>query len=177
VAYGGDGVAQEEVVEDVDVVEGPFGPAGHGDDSRVVGGDGVVDDPGPLGAGDVDAAAAVGVDEVVGDESAAGVDLEEDPAAVVVVGDVGEDADLGVLAVVEEGKGVTLYLDGKPVARKDTAAKLAQNDLDLWIGKKAWGGRPQDAWIPGHFAGAIDEVKIWSRPLSEDDIRGEATRR
>jgi len=79
-----------------------------------------------------------------------------------------------VAAVVEEGKGVTLYLDGKPIAKKDNPAKLAQNDLDLWIGKEAWGGDHRDAAIPGHFKGAIDEVTLWSRALGEAEIRAEA---
>jgi len=79
-----------------------------------------------------------------------------------------------VAAVVEEGKGVVLYLGGKPVARNAHAAKLVQNDLDLWIGKEAWGGRPEDSQIPGHFAGGIDDVKLWSRALSEAELRAEA---
>ena len=81
-----------------------------------------------------------------------------------------------VAAVVEEGKGVTLYLDGKPIATRENAAKLAQNDLDLWIGKEAWGGDNRDPQIPGGFKGAIDDVKLWSRALTEDEIRREAER-
>ena len=64
-----------------------------------------MDDPGVLGAGDVDAAAAVGIDQVVGDEGAAGVDLVEDAAAAVVVGDVADDAILGVLGVEPDAVG------------------------------------------------------------------------
>ena len=72
---------------------------------------------------------------------------------------------------------MTLYLDGKPIAEKKSAAKLAQNDLDLWIGKEAWGAEPDDSQIPGYFHGAIDDVKLWSRALAVDELRNEATRR
>lgn len=76
-----------------------------------------------------------------------------------------------VAAAVEEGKGVTLFLNGKAIARKENAAKLAQNDLDLWLGKDAWGADPKDAAIPGHFTGAMDEATLWTRALSEDEVR------
>ncbi len=79
-----------------------------------------------------------------------------------------------VAAVVEEGKGVTLYLNGKAIARKENAAKLAQNDLDIWIGKEAWGADPKDAAIPGYFTGSIDEVKLWTRALGEVEMDKEA---
>jgi hypothetical protein len=82
-----------------------------------------------------------------------------------------------VAAVVEEGKGVTLYLDGKPIARKENPAKLAQNDLDLWIGKEAWGADPKDSAIPCYFTGAMDDLKLWSRALSEEEIRREAEKK
>ncbi|NQT53758.1 hypothetical protein HQ576_17005 [bacterium] len=82
-----------------------------------------------------------------------------------------------VAAVVREGIGVTLYLDGKPIAEKKSDAKLAQNDLDLWIGKEAWGAKPDDSQIPGYFQGTIDDVKVWSRALAVDELRNEATRR
>jgi len=75
-----------------------------------------------------------------------------------------------VAAVVEEGKGVTLYLDGKPIASKVSDKPLAQNDEDIWIGKEAWGARKEDSNIPGCFTGAIREVKLWSRALSPDEI-------
>lgn len=82
-----------------------------------------------------------------------------------------------VAAIVEEGKGVALYLGGKAIARRDNAAKLAQNDLDLWIGKEAWGADPKDSSIPGYFTGAMDEVKLWTRALGEEEIRKEAEKR
>ena len=75
-----------------------------------------------------------------------------------------------VAAVVEEGKGVTLYLDGKPIASKASDKALAQNSEDIWIGKEAWGVRKEDSQIPGCFSGAIREVKLWSRALSADEI-------
>jgi hypothetical protein len=79
-----------------------------------------------------------------------------------------------VAAVVEHGKGVTLYIDGQPVAQKDNAGDLYQNSQELWIGRDAWGGAPPDTTQPGYFPGAIDEVKLWARPLSAAEIAAEA---
>jgi hypothetical protein len=81
-----------------------------------------------------------------------------------------------VAAVVEEGKGVTLYVNGKPVATKENPRKLAQNDLDIWIGKEAWGARKEGSAIPCYFTGAMDDVKIWTRALGADEIGKEAAR-
>ncbi|MFV1968190.1 MAG: LamG domain-containing protein [Pirellulaceae bacterium] len=78
-----------------------------------------------------------------------------------------------VAAVIEQGKGVTLYIDGKSVARKLVAERLIQTDQDLWIGCDAWGGRPADVKTRGYFLGALDEVKIWSRALSKTDLQTE----
>ena len=82
-----------------------------------------------------------------------------------------------VAAVVEEGKRVTLYLDGKEYAvREVPGVPLATNDHPLRIGWEAWGGDPPDGSTPGPFRGLIDEVKIWARPLSADEIAAEAAR-
>lgn len=81
-----------------------------------------------------------------------------------------------VAAVVKEGEGVTLYLDGSAVASKANTRELWQNDDDLWIGRDAWGGRPPEPGTPGFFCGAIDEVKIWSRALGERELRSEVER-
>ncbi|MCX7599240.1 MAG: hypothetical protein N2512_10315 [Armatimonadetes bacterium] len=81
-----------------------------------------------------------------------------------------------VAAVVEEGKRVTLYLDGKEYAAREVpGARLATNDHALRIGWEAWGGDPPKGETPGPFHGLIDEVKIWARPLSAEEVASEAS--
>lgn len=80
-----------------------------------------------------------------------------------------------VAAVVEEGRRVSLYLDGKEYAAREVpGAKLATNDHPLRIGWEAWGGDPPKGETPGPFRGLIDEVKIWARLLSAEEIAAEA---
>lgn len=82
-----------------------------------------------------------------------------------------------VAAVVEEGKSVVLYVNGEPVATRELQGqKLATNEQALRIGWEAWGGDPPDAAVPGYFTGLIDEVKIWARPLSAEEVAKEARR-
>jgi hypothetical protein len=81
-----------------------------------------------------------------------------------------------VAAVVESGRGVTLYVNGQAVARRANAGSVAQNDQSLWIGRDAWGGIPADTSRPGYFSGAIDDVKIWARPLTAEEVAAEAKR-
>lgn len=81
-----------------------------------------------------------------------------------------------VAAVAESGKGVVLYRDGKEVARKDAATGICTNSEPLVIGREAWGGKGGDPRAPGYFAGGMDEVKIWARCLSPEEIAAEAKR-
>jgi hypothetical protein len=82
-----------------------------------------------------------------------------------------------VAAVVEEGRAVTLYVNGRLVAHRDLQGqKLASNDQALRFGWEAWGGDPPNANTPGFFTGLLDEVKIWARPLSAQEIAAEASR-
>jgi len=80
-----------------------------------------------------------------------------------------------VAAVVRRGVGVTLYVNGQPVAKKDNAANRATNDEPVILGREAWGGDPPNSNQPGFFMGLIDEVKIWTRALSPEEIQAEAT--
>lgn len=82
-----------------------------------------------------------------------------------------------VAAVVEEGKRVVLYHNGRPVATRDLdGQKLATNEQALRIGWEAWGGDPPEADVPGYLTGMIDEVKVWPRCLSPEEIAAEARR-
>ena len=78
-----------------------------------------------------------------------------------------------VAAICEEGKRVRLFYDGKMVAEKSTTDPLVDNSQPLTIGYEAWGGPECSAKESGNFVGLIDEVKIWSRPLSEEEILAE----
>ncbi|MBC7287106.1 MAG: LamG domain-containing protein, partial [Armatimonadetes bacterium] len=76
-----------------------------------------------------------------------------------------------VALVVEEGKRATLYLNGRPVATNEIKGqKLDSNDMPLRIGWEAWGGDPPKPDVPGFFHGAIDELSIWARALTDAEI-------
>jgi hypothetical protein len=86
------------------------------------------------------------------------------------------DAWTHVAASVEAGLGVTLFVNGDQVAHLDNAGRRVMNSEPLIIGREAWGGDPPDARTPGFFQGRIDEVKIWTRSLTADEIRTEYKR-
>ncbi|MBV9469029.1 MAG: hypothetical protein JOZ57_07260, partial [Abitibacteriaceae bacterium] len=74
-----------------------------------------------------------------------------------------------VAAVMQAGTGITLYLNGKEVARKANPGTVQQNDEPLAIGHEAWGGDPPKQ-APAFFKGSLDEVQIWPRALTHDEI-------
>jgi hypothetical protein len=74
-----------------------------------------------------------------------------------------------VAVVLEAGKAITLYLNGKPLASKPIVDSPAPNTEPIVIGREAWGGEEgQDH--PAFFIGLMDDVKIWKRALSPDEI-------
>jgi hypothetical protein len=73
-------------------------------------------------------------------------------------------------AVVEQGSGVILFADGKPIGRLENKAPRVMTDQPLILGREAWGGDPPSTEQPGYFIGALDEVKIWTRALSAEEI-------
>lgn len=85
------------------------------------------------------------------------------------------DAWTHVAVVIQQGRGVMLYIDGREVARKENPAVRFTNDAPLLIGREAWGGDPPSTKQPGLFAGLIDELKIWTRPLGPEEIRSLAS--
>jgi hypothetical protein len=78
-----------------------------------------------------------------------------------------------VAAVAEEGVGVVLYVNGKEVAKLKNAARRAANREPLVLGREAWGGDPPTTDGPGMFLGLMDEVKVWTRALSPEEIQKE----
>ena len=80
-----------------------------------------------------------------------------------------------VAAVVEEGKGVTIYVNGQPVATKENAAERVMNMEPLVLGREAWAGVNQ-VHEPCWYQGLMDEVQIWGRALTADAVQAEALR-
>ncbi|NUP99111.1 MAG: right-handed parallel beta-helix repeat-containing protein, partial [Armatimonadetes bacterium] len=81
-----------------------------------------------------------------------------------------------VTAVAVGGQGVTLYVNGQEVARKNAAAPIAATVLPLRIGWDAWGGARSDPGQAAIFPGLIDEVCIWGRALSAAEVAAEYAR-
>ena len=78
-----------------------------------------------------------------------------------------------VVAVIKQGAGVALCINGKREAGLANKAQRVQNDQPLIIGREAWGGDPPSTKQPGFFIGWIDDVKIWTRALSPEEIAAE----
>jgi len=76
-------------------------------------------------------------------------------------------------AVCEEGKTLRLYCDGKLVGEKEVKETLVDNAEPLTIGFEAWGGPKSNSRESGNFVGLIDEVKLWSRCLSDAELLAE----
>jgi len=62
-----------------------------------------------------------------------------------------------------DGSAVSFYWDGELVDSQDVSGNIDSTDMPLLIGKL--GG------LPLHFVGVIDEVKIYDRALSADEIK------
>ncbi len=75
-----------------------------------------------------------------------------------------------VTVAAKQGAGIQLYLDGKLAVDKKDADVRIQNEEPLIIGREAWGGDPPATSTPGFFVGDVDEVKIWTRALTADEI-------
>ena len=74
-------------------------------------------------------------------------------------------------AVVEAGKGVVIYCNGKAAAKLDNPKKRCTNAEPMVLGREAWGGGPNG--LPCFYRGLMDAVKIWARPLSAAEVRAE----
>ncbi|MCY3020977.1 MAG: hypothetical protein NTW87_18325 [Planctomycetota bacterium] len=77
-----------------------------------------------------------------------------------------------VAATFESGKAVTLYVDGIVVKKAALKHAVDLADSAFLIGWNGWCGRQNDQ-TPGWFAGRIDELKIWDRVLSADEVLAE----
>jgi len=80
-----------------------------------------------------------------------------------------------VAVTLEAGKEIVMYLDGQPVARKTILEAPAGNGEPIVIGREAWGGEEGQS-APAFFRGLIDEVKLWKRALTAEEVAEEAGR-
>lgn len=78
-----------------------------------------------------------------------------------------------VAVTLEAGRAITLYLGGKAVATKAITGAPAPNGEPLVIGREAWGGE-EGHEQPAYFRGLLDEVKVWKRALSPEEVAAEA---
>lgn len=80
-------------------------------------------------------------------------------------------------AVIESGKSVTLYHNGRKIVEKAVTRPLCENQAPLVFGRDGWGGPQKDAKDPAFYEGLLDEAKFWARALTPDEVKIEATRR
>ena len=73
-----------------------------------------------------------------------------------------------IVAVSEAGVGARFYVDGVLAAETNTAPALVDNFANIMIGSNP--DASDRSWN-----GVIDEVAIWGRALSQDEITGLAT--
>lgn len=78
-----------------------------------------------------------------------------------------------VTVVMKTGEGVRIWVDGKMVAEKQNALPRMTNAEPLVLGREAWGGDPPKGETPGLFIGSLDEVRIWTRALSDAEVAAE----
>jgi DNA-binding cell septation regulator SpoVG len=79
------------------------------------------------------------------------------------------------LAVVMQRGRVTIYANGKLVATKENDLPRVPNSEPLIIGREAWGGDPPKGDTAAMFLGCLDQIKVWTRALSEGEIQAECT--
>jgi hypothetical protein len=81
-----------------------------------------------------------------------------------------------VAAVVEAGKGVTIYRNGEVIGHTDNPGQHALNGEPLVIGREAWSGINMQQEPPSFFRGLMSEIKVWARALTADEVKAEAAR-
>jgi hypothetical protein len=77
-----------------------------------------------------------------------------------------------VAATVQSGKTITLFVDGEEVKKADLKQTVGATTEPLVIGWNSWGGRQNDQ-SPGLFSGLMDDLKIWDRPLTAEEVLAE----
>ena len=80
-----------------------------------------------------------------------------------------------VAVVIENGKGVTAYVNGQPIATKENPKNRMMNLEPLVIGREAWAGVNM-VHEPCGYRGLMDEIKIWGRALTPEEVKAEAAK-
>ncbi|MCE5238958.1 hypothetical protein LLH23_10750 [bacterium] len=75
-----------------------------------------------------------------------------------------------VTVVMKTGQGVRVFVDGKLVSEKQNPLGRQENMEPLIIGREAWGGDPPTTAGPGCFIGLMDQVRIWTRALTDAEV-------
>ncbi|MBU0607498.1 MAG: LamG domain-containing protein [Armatimonadetes bacterium] len=75
-----------------------------------------------------------------------------------------------VTVVMKTGSGVRVFVDGKPAAAKENPLGRQDNNEPLILGREAWGGDPATTAGPGFFIGLMDQVRIWTRALTDAEV-------
>jgi len=75
-------------------------------------------------------------------------------------------------ATLQSGKAMKLYVDGFEAKNALMNHDVGPADVPLLIGWNGWGGKQNDP-SPGWFAGTIDELKVWDRVLTAEEIAAE----
>lgn len=82
-----------------------------------------------------------------------------------------------VTVVMKGGQGVRLFADGKLVAEKQNPLARMENMDPLILGREQWGGDPPTTNGPGMFIGLLDQVRIWTRALTDAQVADEHARK
>jgi len=64
-----------------------------------------------------------------------------------------------------DGSAIKIFINGAEVKSVSSSGTITTNDRNLWIGREQYGG---GRWTPDGF---IDEVRIYNRGLSADEIK------
>ncbi len=78
-----------------------------------------------------------------------------------------------VAAVLRQGEGITLYINGQAAAENRNVAPRATQYQPLILGREPWGGDPPRQGTPGFYFGLLDELKVWTRALSAEEVMAE----
>jgi len=75
-----------------------------------------------------------------------------------------------VTVVMKTGSGGRIFVDGKLAAEKQNPLGRQDNTEPLILGREAWGGDPATTAGPGCFIGLMDQVRIWTRALTDEEV-------
>lgn len=75
-----------------------------------------------------------------------------------------------VTVVMKGGQGIRIFADGKLVGEKQNPLGRMENMDPLILGREQWGGDPPSTNGPGLFIGTMDQVRVWTRALTDAEV-------